>query len=413
MTEYSRPLSSVPRVPRPHILCIDDEPHILDGLQRLLRDRFDISVAVGGRAGVDRLRSDEKFAVVMTDMRMPDVDGVAVLCAARELRPESTRVLLTGQADLTAAVAAVNAGHVYRFLLKPCPTDQLRAALDAAVEHARLLRVERDLLSGTLKGAIKLCLDILALVHPEALSRGARVRRVAGMLAAKVDGVEEWTVEVAALLSDLGAITLPAPVLTKLHAGVMLTLGERQQVDRLPAVAANLVAAIPRLEPVRDILRFQRTHYDGSHSPERGIAGAKIPVGARILHLANDYDALESRDVAVNARFRALRAAGGRYDPVLLTMLRDLVEEAAAPSATAGAAGSLMRLGSVPVGLIFAENIVAPNGIVLIGRGQEVTVPLLDRIGLFPGSVRERLVRVLPPVRATAVSAPAVSARAR
>ncbi|WP_309671821.1 HD domain-containing phosphohydrolase [Gemmatimonas sp.] len=412
MTESGRVLSSVPRVPLPRLLCIDDESQILEGLRRLLRDRFDVAVAVGGRAGIDRLRSEEAFAVVMTDMRMPDVDGVAVLRAARELRPETTRVLLTGQADLSSAVAAVNDGYVFRFLLKPCPRDQLRAALDDAVEQHRLLRVERELLSGTLKGAIKLCLDILALVHPEALSRGARVRRVASMLATKVDGVEEWTVEVAALLSDLGAITLPSAVLTKLHAGAMLTLGERQQIDRLPVVAANLVAAIPRLEPVRDILRFQRTHYDGSHSPERGIAGARIPVGARILHLANDYDALESRDVSLNARFRALRASGGRYDPVLLTMLRDLVEEAAAPTSAASAAGSLMRLGSASVGLIFAEDIVAPNGIVLIGRGQEVTAPLLDRIGLFPGSVRERLVRVLPPASAPAVSAPAVSAPA-
>ncbi len=405
MTEPSRPLSSVPRVPRPQLLCIDDESPILDGLQRLLRDRFDVSVAVGGRAGIDRLRGDGTFAVVMTDMRMPEVDGVAVLQAARELRPESTRVLLTGQADLTAAVAAVNDGHVFRFLLKPCPPDQLRMALDAAVEYHRLQRVERELLSDTLKGAIKLCLDVLALVHPQALSRGARVRRIAGMLAAKVDGVEEWTVEVAALLSDLGAITLPGTVLTKLHAGAMLTLGELQQVNRLPVVAANLVAAIPRLEPVRDILRFQRTYYDGSHSPERGIAEAHIPVGARILHLANDYDQLESRGVPIKARFRMLHSASGRYDPALLALLRDLIEQAAAPASTASADGTLMRLGSVRIGMIFADDIVAPNGVLLIGRGLEVTALLMERITLLPHSVRERLVRVLQLSNAGAVNA--------
>lgn len=400
MTDPSRALASVPRPARPQVLCIDDESHVLDGLQRMLRDVFDVSVAVGGRAGIERLRSDETFAVIMTDMRMPDVDGVAVLRAAREHRPDSTRVLLTGQSDLTAAVAAVNDGHVFRFLLKPCPPPQLRAALEAAVEHHRLLRVERDLLSDTLKGAIKLCLDVLALVHPQALSRGARVRRLAARLATRVGGVEGWSVEVAALLSDLGAITLPATVLTKLHGGSTLTLGERQQVDRLPVVAANLVAAIPRLEAVRDILRYQRTFYDGSHSPQRGVSGTTIPVGARILHLANDYDALVSRDVPLLARFRALRAAGGRYDPALLTVLRDIEEHGDAPPLAAGADGTPMRLGSVPVGVIFAEDIVAPNGIVLIGRGQEVTIPLTERIGLLPTSLRDRLVRVVAPTPA-------------
>lgn len=397
MSEPSRVLSSVPRAPRPSLLCIDDESHILDGLQRLLRDSFDVRVACGGRAGIERLRSDESFAVIMTDMRMPEVDGVAVLRAARELRPDCTRVLLTGQSDLGAAVAAVNDGHVFRFLLKPCPPDQLRAALDAAVEHHRLLRVERELLSDTLKGAIKLCLDVLALVHPEALSRGARVRRIAGKLAARVGGVEAWTVEVAALLSDLGAITLPSAVLSKLHAGSTLTLGERQQVDRLPGIAANLVAAIPRLEPVRDILRYQRTFYDGSQSPDRGVSGSAIPLGARILHLANDYDALESRSVSVAARLRTLRASGGRYDPTLLALLRDI--ETPVEAALSGQQGdsTLVRLASVPVGVIFADDIVAPNGIVLIGRGQEVTVPLIERIRHLPNALRESLVRVRTP----------------
>jgi response regulator RpfG family c-di-GMP phosphodiesterase len=379
---------------RARLLCVDDEPHVLDGLQRSLRGRYDVTTVVGGRAAIERLQS-ESFGVVMTDMRMPEVDGVDVLKAARDRCPDTTRVLLTGQADLTSAVAAVNDGHVFRFLIKPCPPEQLRSALDDAFAQHRLLTVEHDLLEGTLKGALKVCIDVLGLVHPQALSRGARVRRLASQIAERVGGVELWAIEVAALLADFGAITLPAETLEKLHNGSTLSVGETKQVDRLPALAAQLVGAIPRLEHVRDMLLHQRTQFDGLHSPVRGVAGSAIPLGARILLLADEYDVLETRELSVSARLRTLEARTGRYDPQLLTVLRDIVTER--PAVTDDLAGpvSFTTLEHAPIGMVFAEDVMGRNGLVLIGRGQEVSPVLHERIRLLDPATRQQTVRLV------------------
>lgn len=383
------------RFGRPRILCVDDEPHVLEALQRSLRAHYDITTAVGGQAALDALRGATEYDVIMTDMRMPVVDGVAVLRAAREHRPDATRVLLTGQADLTSAVAAVNDGNVFRFLLKPCPPESMKVALDAAVEQSRLHRVEHELLEGTLKGAIQLCMEVIALVHPQALSRGARVRRIAALLAQRAGGVEVWAIEVAALLSHIGAITLPPEVLDKLHRGQSMTLGEMQQLERIPRIGAELVAKIPRLEAVRDMLLYQRTQFDGLHTPTVGVVGNKIPVGARILMIADDYDLLEARELSPAARMRVMSSRKGVYDPVLLDLLREALEQSESP-AQMGAAGETVRLESVRLGTVFGEDVIAPNGIVLIGRGQAVSVALLERIRVLSVTMRSRLVRMLP-----------------
>lgn len=384
-----------PRLSKPRVLFIDDEQPVLDALSRMLRDKYDVDTAIGGRAGVEKLVNNGPYSVVVTDMRMPEVDGVAVLCAAREKAPAMSRILLTGYADMQSAVAAVNDGNVFRFLIKPCPPDQMRKALDAAIEQERLVRSEQELLQETLKGALRLCMDVLALVHPHALARAARVRRIAGLLADGVPEADHWSVEIAALLAHIGGITLPPQVLDKLHTGATLTLGEVKMAERLPALGAQLVSAIPRLEPVRDILLFQRTWFDGTHSPQRGVSGEQIPLGARMLLLADDYDVLESRDLSIAARLRVLESRKGVYDPKLVDRLREALTST--HEAAKADDGLVLRLEQVQLGMIFAEDVHGPNGLTLIGRGQEVTVALLERLRLLSAPFRERLVKMAPP----------------
>jgi len=378
---------------RPRILFIDDEPHVVEALARLLHEHFEVETATGGREGLERLERSGPFTVLVTDMRMPEVDGVEVLRRAKVAAPDTVRILLTGHADVESAVTAVNDGSVFRFLLKPCPPEQMRRALDAAVAHERLLRAERELLQETLKGALKLCMDVLALVHPQALARAARVRRVAALLTGDVPPDDRWCVEVAALLAHLGAVTLPPLVLNKLHTGTTLTATEIKLAERLPAVGAQLVSDIPRLEPVRDILLYQRTWFDGTHSPVAGVAGRAIPVGARILLIADDYDVLESRNLTQAARLRVMESRIGVYDPALLAKLREALGNPVDGPAMDESVP--MRLDRVRMGMIFAEDVVGPNGITLIGRGQEVTDALLERVRLLPPLYRGRPVRML------------------
>src|ERR1035441_2693555 len=125
---------------RPRVLCVDDEPAVLDSLRRQLYAEFAVVGAESGPEALALLRGDASFAVLVSDMRMPGMDGAAVLAQALSVRPDTVRILLTGQADMDDAIAAVNYGHVFRFLIKPCPRPVLVKALTDAVDQHRTIR---------------------------------------------------------------------------------------------------------------------------------------------------------------------------------------------------------------------------------------------------------------------------------
>ncbi len=138
--------TGVMRDGRPRILCVDDEPDLLAGLVDTLHRRFDVSVAVGGSEGLRALCDDGPFAVVMADFSMPDMNGAEFLALACASAPDTVRVLLTGHASVQSAMAAVNEGHVFRILTKPCFGPELVRALEDAVDQCRMITADRALL---------------------------------------------------------------------------------------------------------------------------------------------------------------------------------------------------------------------------------------------------------------------------
>ncbi|MDH3727971.1 MAG: response regulator, partial [Myxococcales bacterium] len=124
---------------KPRVLCVDDESNILDGLRRHLRRHFEIHTAPGSREGLGLMEAEEEpFVVVVSDLQMPEMNGIDFLKEVRERSPDTTRILLTGNADLSSAVSAVNEGNIFRFLTKPCPNEVLIQAVSAGVEQHRL-----------------------------------------------------------------------------------------------------------------------------------------------------------------------------------------------------------------------------------------------------------------------------------
>ena len=134
------------------ILIVDDDKNFLDSLHRSLRQRYDIVTAGSPAEGLHALNSGETFAVVVSDLAMPGMDGIAFLTKAKEISPLSVRIMLTGHGDLDAAMSAVNNGNIFRFLTKPCPAESLQSALDAGLEQYRLVTAEKELLQKTLEG---------------------------------------------------------------------------------------------------------------------------------------------------------------------------------------------------------------------------------------------------------------------
>ena len=352
---------------RAAILVVDDDALILRAIQRSLYPSFDITIAASAIEAIEILHGKQTFAVIVADLRMPGGDGVELLQYTRARHPDTVRVLLSGVAQMRDAIAAVNEGQVFRFLTKPFELGVMRLALTAAVEQHHLLTAERVLLEETLKGTIKVLTDMLAIVQPVAFGRALRMRQHATDLAVAAGMEAKWNVEVAAMLSQIGSITLDADTLNRWYHCQELSPEEDAQIERLPTVAEALLADIPRLNSVRDILRRQ---YEPANA-------TNLPMGAAILAIARDFDILSTEGKAPDEALTIMDARGSRYDTALMNHFRALRGESSASEVVRE-----MQLRHVEESMTFAADVHSANGLLLIARGQRVTAALMARLRL-------------------------------
>ena len=373
---------------RARILCVDDEPRILEGLALHLRRQYEVETAPGGIAGLHLIRVKRPFAAVISDMRMPGMNGSLFLASSRKFSPDTVRILLTGQTDLTSAIAAVNEGQIFRFLTKPCPPSDLLVAVEAAVDHHRLITAERVLLEETLHGSIKTLVDVLSLTNPLAFGRATRIKQHVSDLADKLEIRERWQVEVAAMLSQLGCIVLPAEVAEKLYYGQPLSPQEDAMVARLPAVTEQLLGNIPRLEVVRGILeshlRPRRPAGDSEDAEKELVAR-----GGEMLRIARDFDALEARGNSAALALSTLEGCDGHYDAEILGALREL-----RGINKPGEEVRELPLDELRIGMVLAEDLKMGH-LLLVARGCEITQSFVERFRNFGPGITKQPLRVI------------------
>ncbi|MGM0574780.1 MAG: HD domain-containing phosphohydrolase [Myxococcota bacterium] len=380
-----------PRVEdKPRILCVDDEPHVLSGLRLHLRRRAEIHLAERGEEALRKLEAHGPFAVVMSDMRMPGMDGLELLSRVRNVAPDTVRVLLTGHADLNTAIALVNEAGIFRFLTKPCPPPQLVAAVRAAAEQYRLIRAEKVLLEQTLRGSVKALSHVMALTQPEAFGRSERMAEQVRRLAEHVGRSDAWEAEVAALLGELGTVTAPPETVRKLHAGRPLSREEEKIVARIPEVADQLLGPVPRLEGVRQIIANVGKHFDGSGRPANHLRERTIPWGARAIRIVRDFDVLEAGGSPPEVALEFMRGRRGVYDPDLLAAFVEM----------RGGGEQAMKVEEVPLhavreGMTFAADVLTANGTLLVARGHAVTCGIIERVRNLANDLRDMPVKVI------------------
>lgn len=370
---------------RAKILCVDDEVRVVEGLQLTLGRRFDVRTATSGAEGLEVLRREPDVVVIISDMRMPQMDGTSFLAKAKELAPDATRMLLTGQADLDSAIAVVNRGHIFRFLTKPSSPSTLTEAVEASIEQHRLVTAERVLLNETLHGSIRLLTEVLGLANPAAFGRGNRLKRLVTALIDQLGAEARWEIEVAAMLMPIQTLALTPEVVAKIAAGQQLSEAEQAAVDRGPALLSELLASIPRMEVVREVLIAARR-------PLRAVVASddalkrRVEHGAQILRVAADFDALESSGESAAMAVDTMRGRAGRYEPAVLEVL------AALHGRASGREVREVAVSGLKVGMVFAEDVRLASGMLLIARGHEVTPSLMARLENYPPrTVREPL----------------------
>lgn len=363
------------------ILFVDDEPKILQALERQLGGRFEICTAPRPEQGLRALVQNGPFAVVVSDFRMPAMNGIQFLSEVKHANADTIRVMLTGQADLGTAIAAVNEGSIFRFLTKPCPAEALTAALDSAVEQHRLITSERELLEKTLSGSIKVLTEVLSLVNPGAFSHACLIRKYATHMATRLKLRNVWEFELAAMLCQLGYITVPQQVLDKVAAHERLSPDEHAVFSAHPAVAERLLENIPRLETVARVIRNQSSPPAlVERTDELFTDGDVVAVGTAILRTALEFDRLASTGKPRRDALAQMRQSG-LFHPRLL----DALEIAEVHSVQRKVL--LLRVSELNNTMIANQDICTSNGVLLLPKGEDLTTPMIEKLRGFARTV--------------------------
>lgn len=374
------------------ILFVDDERSVLDGYKRILHRDFAVDTALGGEEGLKAIQEHGPYAVVVSDMQMPGMTGAQFLARVRQTTPDTVRMLLTGHADLNSAMEAVNEGNIFRFLTKPCDKEILAKAVTTGLIQYRLVTAERELLENTLMGSIKVLTDVLSAASPEAFGRSLRIARCVRHLVNKWKLPEPWRFEAAAMLSQLGCVTLDPEIVQNAYVGNELSPEERARFNAHPQVAKDLLASIPRLEAIAWMISQQLGKESLDKAPSHPVSAPEVLQGAKILRLAVAFDNLKLKGLSEAQAMEELRHRTTGFDGPLVDSLAGIKSE-----------GETMQLRKVlttklQTGMILQQEIRTRPGMLVVGKGQEITHALLIKLDNFArtGAIDPEVVVLAP-----------------
>lgn len=368
------------------VLFVDDDVHLLQALRRSLRKRLDLVTAEGGEEGLRCFDDEGPFSVVVADMRMPRMDGIAFLQAVRRRSPQTIRLMLTGNNDLETATKAVNHGEVFRFLNKPCHPDELVQAVTDGQRQFQLEQAERDLLERTLTGTVHLMTDILAMVDEEDRLSSADLQADLRWLCQAFAVDPAWPVEVAGQLHHIGVVGLPPGTVVRWRNGRILDHEEQNMIAEIPVIGSQFLANVPRLEPVAQIVLWQDKHFDGGGHPPGGYSGEDIPIGSRILKVLKDLAEAEQTGIHRCDALVSMLHRDGVYDMRLVEALagRYPVSAPTVESATIEEPARVERCArDMKVDSVVLADVKTVDGAVLVSAGNRITGPMLQRLVNF------------------------------
>lgn len=401
------------------VLCVDDEANILSALKRVLRTAgFQVLTAGGGQQALEVLGSTA-VDVVVSDMRMPGMDGAALLEQVQQRWPAVMRLLLTGHADMASTVAAINRGRVFRYLQKPWDERELLDALTEATERlalerekARLealtqqqnealkllnqgleqrvqertteLRVANEKVQKNYLKSIKVFSNLLELRAGQTAGHCRRVaelaRDVARAMALPDDQVMQ--VFVAGLLHDIGLIGLPDRIVGK--PVQRLELADQLLYRGHVTAAESCLMALDDMQPLLPLIRAHHERVDGRGYPDQLVAAA-IPLGARILAVADTFDDLQNgglvdaRMSAAEARTLMREGRGTQFDAEVLDVFLHITE----PVVPRRPDDLRLDAGALEPDMVLSRDLVAPTGLLMLSAGHRLTPALIRRIREF------------------------------
>lgn len=410
---------------RPSVLFVDDETNILSSLNRLFRPKnYLIFMASSGEDAL-LILDKHKIDVVVSDMRMPEMNGAEFLEQVKIKWPSTVRILLTGYTDMSAAIDAINKAGIYRYLSKPWEDNDIQLTVENAIEYKRLREERTVLLELTTRQNEKLqsvnayldeqvnnrteelkqVISQLEITHEELKKQyistiniftnliemrvgavsghyrrvaelGRKLAKEAGMNADQLQGIM-----LASLLLDIGKIGLPDHLLKISHDKVSPI--DRAAYEKYPLMGEAALMALEPLHGAAKIIKGCMENYNGSGFPGR-LKANDIPLGARIIALANDYESLVDgslmhRRFSINeTKDYITRQRGKRYDPNLVDLLYPRLPENAQQNKKDESYFTTPK--QLKTGMIVDQDFILENGLVLFAKGQALSDKMISKI---------------------------------
>lgn len=347
------------------ILFVDDEVNILASYKRTLRNKFDIVTMESATDALQLLteKRSSPFSVIVSDFKMPDMSGLEFLKKAGQISPNSVKVMLTGYADMDTSIAAINEGHIFRFLTKPCPPAILETSLKACLHQYELIMAEKELLRGTLQGSIKLMTELLSMTNPIAFGQSERIKRMVSRVLQDYKVNMSWTIEVAAMLSQIGCTAIPMDLVTRVNSGEALTEPEKLLYSCHPESGAQLLRNIPRLDQVAEIIAYQDK-----------IDDREAPFGSRIINMVKRYDYMICSGSSIHEIIAELRKDEVKYGPQLLDTFEAIL------TADTDHSEVTLPISALKTGMVVDQNVLTHDNLLLINKGQELTEASILRL---------------------------------
>ena len=381
------------------ILLVDDEPNVLLGYERILRGDFKTETAIGGAAALNAIRTRGPYAVVLSDMRMPEIDGIQLLTKVKTLAPDTIRIMLSGYADVKTALSAVNEGNIFRFLTKPCSKEVLANTLTAALAQYRLIVSERELLEKTLTGSLTVLTEVLSLASPAAFSRAIRLRRYMANILTTLSTPNRWKFEIAAMLSQLGCVTMVPETIDAVYAGKPLSPKDQALYDTHPGIASDLLKNIPRMESVAWIIAHQNRPVT-VEGDIRNREMAEMRLGAELLHSTLAFDALVRQGSSrTEAAYKVARQHGDLDPRIFMALVEVESEDHEKQKRTC-------RIEELSPGMIIDQEIRTDAGLLVAAKNQEVTPFVILKLRNYheKGAIIGDIVVSLPKTAAAAAN---------
>jgi len=360
------------------ILVVDDNETNVDILVDTLGEIYDVAVAMDGLSALEAVEENPPDLILL-DIMMPGMDGYEV-CQRLKANQKTRKIpviFVTAKVQVADEIKGFASGAV-DYITKPISPPVVKARVET---HLKLRNSEqhlKELLEKTLGGAIGMLTDILSISYPSAFGRASRVKRHVEVLAKKVNVSRFWQIRMAAMLSQIGCITVSSETLERIYRGEAVSLEEQDSFDRHPQVGYELLCKIPNLQAVAEIVARQQnleidTGFKGTDDTRK-----LVRVGSRILKLALDYEKLIFTGESSSTAMAVLKSNKKEYGHELVEPFSHMIEAEISKTPI-----RQLRAGELTPGMVIHQDILTKKGKLLIKAGTEVSLTVYETLHNF------------------------------